>query len=131
MRILNTDTCIELLRGNQRVIERRSAVRDLVLTTWITTSELYFGAARSSAPEENSALVEEFLSTIDVVEYDRTAAKTFGHIKALLAFRGESLPDADLLIAAITLAHGATLVTGNTAHFERIPGVRLENWIRD
>ena len=63
MRLLDTDTCVEILRGNERVIERRAAVADSVATTWITASELYFGAAKSHRPENNHALVTRFLAT--------------------------------------------------------------------
>ena len=131
MRILDTDTCIELLRGNQTVLQKRAAVVDDVVITWITAAELYFGAARSASPDNNRSLVDEFLMTTERIDMDLKAAQAFGHIKALLQRGGESLPDADLLIGAIALAHGATLVTGNARHFERMPGVLLENWIRD
>ena len=43
MRVLDTDTCVEILRGNQRVLERRAAIRDGLATTWITAAELYYG----------------------------------------------------------------------------------------
>ena len=48
MRVLDTDTCVELLRGNLTVIARRAAIADEVTTTWMTAAELYFGAARVS-----------------------------------------------------------------------------------
>ena len=130
MRILDTDTCIELLRGNSAVVERRSTLIDEVVTTWITACELYFGAARSSAPGGNRALVDEFLSTTAAIDIDLRAARTFGEIKASLQSAGGSLPDADLLIGAIALSHEAILVTGNVRHFERLPGRLLEDWIR-
>lgn len=131
MRILDTDTCIELLRGNERVLDKRSAVMDEVVTTWISASELYFGAARSSQPEGNRALVDEFLAATAPIDINLRAAQTFGEIKASLLRSGESLPDADLLIGAIAIARGAILVTGNARHFEKMPGLLLEDWIRD
>ncbi len=130
MRILDTDTCIELLRGNATVLKRRSTLIDEVVTTWITACELYFGAARSSAPGNNRALVDEFLGATAAVDLDLRAAQTFGETKASLQSAGECLPDADLLIGAIARSHGATLVTGNVRNFERLPGLHLEDWIR-
>jgi len=47
VRILDTDVCIEILRGNQKVIERRAATPDDVATTWITACELSYGAEKS------------------------------------------------------------------------------------
>lgn len=65
MKVLDTDVCIELLRGNGQVITRRAAhTGDDVVTTWITASELFFGAARSQDPLGNAALVTEFLDTL-------------------------------------------------------------------
>ena len=130
MRVLDTDTCVELLRGNGTVIARRAAVADEVVTTWITGAELYFGAARSDAPDENEVLVNEFLETIDLLGIDRRAAQVFGETKAELMGAGDLVPDADLFIGSIAIAHDAVLVTGNTRHFTRFTGLRLENWIR-
>ncbi len=130
MRILDTDVCIELLRGNPAVVERRANVIDEVNTTWITAAELYYGAAKSSAPDANRELVTEFLSTLDVLDLDLTASQISGEAKAKLQRRGTILPDADLFIGAIAASRGAIIVTGNRRHYERIPGVTLEDWIR-
>ena len=130
MRILDTDVCIEILRGNGDVSRRRATTRDEVATTWITASELYYGAARSIAPEANRSVVDDFLESLPVLDHTTAAARVFGEAKALLQRQGRGLADADLLIAAITLSRGAVLVTGNRRHFERIPGIALEDWIR-
>lgn len=130
MKILDTDVCIELLRGNVRVIERRRRTPDEVATTWITACELAYGAAKSRAPESNRALVVAFLATLPILELDWAAAERFGRLKADLERAGTLLADADLLIATITLARGAGLVTGNRRHYERIPELRIEDWIR-
>ena len=130
MKILDTDVCIELLRGNTRVIERRRRTPDAVATTWITACELAYGAAQSRAPEANQALVVAFLATLPILELDWVAAEHFGRLKADLERAGTLLADADLLIAAIALARSAGLVTGNRRHYERIPELSIEDWIR-
>lgn len=130
MKLLDTDVCIEILRGNEAVIERRVETLDAVATTWMTACELYFGAANSEAPQSNRALVDEFLATLAVHGLDQPAARHFGRLKAELRQRGEGLADADLLIASVALARGAIVVTGNRRHYERIPGIELEDWIR-
>jgi tRNA(fMet)-specific endonuclease VapC len=130
VRLLDTDTCIEILRGNARVLERRSAVMDDTATTWINAAELFFGAARSASPERNRELVSSFLGTLPIVPFDRPAAEQFGQLKAGLLARGEGLADADLLIAAAALTHRAVLVTGNRRHVDRIDGLVVEDWIR-
>lgn len=130
MKILDSDTCIEVLRGNARVIATRRTVDDEVATTWITASELAYGAAKSRDPERNVTLVTEFLATLPVLGLDLPAALEFGRRKEQLERAGMRIADADLLIAAIALARGASVVTGNRRHYERIEGLRTEDWIR-
>lgn len=131
MRILDTDVCIEMLRGNARVIQHRQAVLDDVVTTWITAAELFYGAAKSKAPTANRELVGEFLATVSLVGFERVAVERFGALKADLERQGQRLADADLFIASIALAQGAILITGNLLHYQRIVGLRIEDWIRD
>ena len=130
MKILDTDICIEILRGNERVLERRRRALDEVATTWITACELAYGAAKSRATKKNQTLATEFLATLPVVGLDLPAAERFGRLKAELERGGNMLADADLMIAAITQAQGASLVTGNLRHYARIAGLRVEDWIR-
>lgn len=130
MKVLDTDTCIAILRGNEAVMERRAATDDEVVTTWITAAELRYGAAKSIAVAKNQALVTKFLATLPVLGLDAASAQIFGEAKALLEQRGQRLADADLFIGAIAAANQATVVTGNRKHYERIPGVTVEDWIR-
>lgn len=108
---------------------RRAAEEDEVATTWITASELFYGAAKSKAPAETRVEVLRFLTTLPVLDLDLTSVQLFGNAKAELIRLGRRIEDADLLIGAIAVARDAIVVTGNTRHFQRIPGVRLENWI--
>ncbi len=130
MRLLDTDTCIAILRGNAAVLERRAATQDEVATTWITAAELHYGAAKSKVPEKNRALVRTFLGTLPILSLDEASAQIFGEAKALLERQGQRLADADLLIGAIAAACRAIVVTGNRRHYQRIPGVAVEDWIR-
>jgi tRNA(fMet)-specific endonuclease VapC len=129
--VLDTDTCIAILRGNQAVIDRRAVSADDVVTTWITAAELYYGAAKSLAPEGNRELVDRFLATLPVLGLDEASTQIFGEAKANLERQGRRLADADLFIGAIAAARQAIVVTGNRRHYERIAGVTVEDWIRD
>jgi len=131
MKVLDTDVCVEILRGNPRVLQWRRHTGSGVATTWITACELEYGAAKSADPERARALVADLLSTLDIVGIDRPAARQFGQHKAALRRSGETLADADLMIAAIALARGAELATGNIRHFRRFPGLPVEDWIRE
>jgi tRNA(fMet)-specific endonuclease VapC len=128
MRILDTDHCIEILRGREEIIRKRRGIYDEVATTIITACELYYGAAKSAKPLENKRAVDAFLKTLRVLGMDPHAAQFFGLFKADLEMRGRGLADADMMIGAIARAHNAIVITGNTRHFERMPGLTLENW---
>lgn len=130
MRVLDTDVCVELLRGNEVVIAQRQATVDRIATTWITAAELYYGAARSAGAEKNRLLVKRFLAPLRILGLDGSIVERFGTLKASLESQGRRLADFDLLIAATALSRGALLVTGNRRHYERVPGLELEDWIR-
>lgn len=130
MKVLDTDVCVEILRGNPRVLQWRRHTHSQVVTTWITACELEYGAAKSADPNQARALVADLLSTLDIVGLDRPAARQFGQYKAALRRSGETLADADLMIAAIALARGAELATGNLRHFRRFRDLPMEDWIR-
>jgi tRNA(fMet)-specific endonuclease VapC len=130
VRILDTDTDIEVLRGNPAVQRKQDEVSGRIGTTIISVAELYYGAEKSRVRDIEIGRVERFLESVDIVGLDVDAARIFGETKALLERDGQRLPDADLLIAAICLSRSATLVTGNTGHFARIAGLAVEDWIR-
>jgi tRNA(fMet)-specific endonuclease VapC len=130
VKILDTDTDIEVLHGNPRVLLHQSGTAGRLATTIVSVAELFYGAAKSTMADFERGRVNRFLGSVEIVGLEEPAARIFGDLKAQLEREGRSLADADLLIAAICLAHNATLVTGNTGHFERIPGLVLEDWIR-
>lgn len=130
MILLDTDVCIEMLRGNPSVIDKRREYDDSIALSFMTIAELFFGAAKSDQPNENSNLIEEFFITVEIIHTDVDILRKFGEIKAALAKSETLLPDADLFIAATALIHCNLLVTGNVRHFKRIAELRIENWIR-
>lgn len=96
-------------------------------TTSITVGELSYGAQRVGRLDL-WARIELLLAGLTIVDFDRRAAETYGALRARLEADGRRLAEADLRIAAIALTHRATLVTGNTRHFERIEGLEVEDW---
>ena len=128
MILLDTDVCIELLRGDRSIIARRERESDDVAVSFMTVGELFYGAARSLRPEPNRDVVETFLVTVACLDSDGEIMRRFGQEKARLAASGEALPDADILIAATALRHNARLVSGNLKHFSRFPGLTSESW---
>ena len=97
-------------------------------TTAINAAELLFGIQREPAPERDDR-VKAILDGLRVVPFDRRAAWSYTELRALLERRGNRLDERDLQIASICLARDLTLVTGNTRHLERVPGLQVENWL--
>jgi tRNA(fMet)-specific endonuclease VapC len=94
----------------------------------ITASELYWGVCKSGSVR-NRATLEKFLSPLVVLDYDLGAARKYGELRAYLEQQGTPIGPLDQQIAAHALALDVTLVTNNVREFERVPGLRLENWI--
>lgn len=95
----------------------------------ITLAELEYGVWNSSRPEQNRAALMLFLSGIQVLPFEGNAAREYGGIRADLKKKGIPIGANDLLIAAHAKAAGLTLVTNNTREFERVEGLKLENWV--
>jgi len=130
MILLDTDICIELLRGNRKVIERRKEENEETAISFMTGSELYYGAYKSTKPVKNIGLIEEFMLTVNVVQSSAAIAKRFGKLKSKLQQYGILLEDADIFIAATSLERCSRLITGNVKHYARIEELKIENWIR-
>ena len=94
----------------------------------VSVGELYKGAYRSAHSERYLTYIEErLLPMVAVLPYDVAVAKVFGKIRAELESQGKILEDADLQIAATAVYHGLALVTGNVAHFGRVPGLLVSD----
>ena len=130
MILLDTDICIELLRGNFNVIERRQGYDEKIAISFMTVAELYYGAEKSNNISKNTNLIAEFLLTVEILHSDLEILIKFGKLKAFLGKAGNILSDADLFIAATAIVKCNMLVTGNVNHFKRIEELRIENWIR-
>ncbi len=130
MILLDTDVCIEILRGNQSVINKRLQTDEQIAVSFMSVGELNYGAAKSRAVDKNRRLVVEFLLSVIVINSDNKIMRHFGEIKAGLAAKKIPLADADVLIAATALARCSRLITGNVKHFNKINDLSIENWIR-
>lgn len=95
----------------------------------ITLAELVHGAEKSSDVSRNIAVVEDFVSRLEVLPYDDKAAWHYGNIRAVLEKSGQPIGLNDLHAAAHARSNGLTLVSNKLREFGRVPGLLLENWI--
>jgi tRNA(fMet)-specific endonuclease VapC len=100
-------------------------------TTAITLGELVYGVHKRASPALAERVQELIVSAGRILPFDDDAARWYGQLRADLERAGTRVAEPDLRSAAIALACGATLVTGNVRHFARIPGLRVENWLVD
>ncbi|OGT25341.1 MAG: hypothetical protein A2Z17_04635 [Gammaproteobacteria bacterium RBG_16_66_13] len=101
-------------------------------TSAITVGEMVYGAHRSPSRDRLLQQLEERVwPNVRVLPFDRPAAETYGRLRAELERVGTPLSEPDLRIAAIALTHDLTVVTGNVRHFARVPGLQVENWLRE
>jgi tRNA(fMet)-specific endonuclease VapC len=95
----------------------------------VVLGELYAGAYHIGDPGPLLQKIADLLNDVQVLDFDHDCAEQFGKVRGGLLQQGISVPTADLMIAAVALVHNLTLVTNNTADFQNIPGLRLENWL--
>ena len=127
--LLDTDSVSYALRGQGDVAATIKSRRPSELcVSAITLAELRFGADRKESRKLHG-LIDVFTTAIEVVPFDEGAAVEFGRIGSLLAERGTPIGEFDVLIAAHAVALRCTLVTNNTRHFSKVPGLSLENWL--
>lgn len=95
----------------------------------ITLYEMWYGVRKSARPEANAAALEAFLA-LDIVPwpFDAEDAAEAGDIRAALERMGTPIGPYDILIAAQARRRNAVLVTANRREFERVPGLKVENW---
>jgi len=91
---------------------------------------LEYGVAKSQFPEKNKIALIEFLSIFNILPFDDTDAVNFGIIKSELEKKGQIIGPMDLLLAAQAKTKKLILVTNNVKEFERIEGLKIENWVK-
>jgi predicted nucleic acid-binding protein len=133
--LFDTDAISELLRLRpaRRFVSWLSSIpREDQYTSAIVVGELFKGAFRSADPERHLRNIEErILPAVTVLPLDVAIAREFGRLRAMLEEMGTPLPDADIQIAATSIYHRLTLVTGNLRHFERFPGLDVSTVLAD
>jgi tRNA(fMet)-specific endonuclease VapC len=127
--LLDTNTCIDLVRGAVKVVRcmARETPEDCGIST-VTAYELFCGVLKCKRPEDELRKVGMLLRTVHLLEFDEHSARVSAQVRHDLEARGKPIGPYDLLLAGQALAGDLTLVTSNTGEFSRIPDLRLGNW---
>ena len=131
--MLDTNICIYAIKNKPEHVLRRIREHDpseLCISS-ITYAELCHGVEKSKAVDKNRVALVLLLSELDILGFDAKAAESYGEIRAMLEKKGTPIGPMDLMIAGHAKSLGYTVVTNNTKEFERVEGLRVENWVNN
>jgi tRNA(fMet)-specific endonuclease VapC len=130
MYLLDTNICIYVINNKPAQVFEKFKQFQLgqLAVSSITASELAFGVEKSGS-ERNRQALNKFLIPLEIVPYDEQAIWHYARLRHQLQSTGKTIGSLDMLIAAHALSLDVTLVTNNTKEFERIEGLKLENWV--
>ncbi|MDP2005504.1 MAG: type II toxin-antitoxin system VapC family toxin [Rubrivivax sp.] len=128
--LLDTSICIYIINEQPAQVLQRliQAGRESLAISSITVAELAFGVAKSTRADSRVKL-ENFLSKFPILDWGQDAAWVYGNVRKTLEAKGQRIGERDLLLACQALSLDITMVTNNTREFERIEGLKLENWV--
>jgi tRNA(fMet)-specific endonuclease VapC len=128
--LLDTNLCVRALRDRPASIrERLKAEHDTVCISSVVRYELYVGAAQSGDTAAKRQEIDEFLSPFPCLPFDEDAAFHAADIRAELTRKGNLIGPYDILIAGHARSVGVTVITGNLREFQRVDGLRCEDWL--
>ncbi|WP_211665191.1 type II toxin-antitoxin system tRNA(fMet)-specific endonuclease VapC [Leucothrix arctica] len=131
MVMLDTNICIYVLKRRSLELQQRfRSTPDLCISS-IVCAELWYGIENSQASirAARREQFELFLQNISVLPWPEEAGRYYGHIRAQLRREGTPIGGNDLFIAVHARYLDAVLITNNIKEFERVDGLRLENWL--
>jgi len=133
MYLLDTNICIYIIKKKPvdvlKTVKTKSK-KDIYISS-ITVAELEYGVAKSRFPEKNKIALIGFLSIFTILPFDDTDAVEYGIMRAELEKKGKIIGPMDLLLAAQAKKKRLIIVTNNTREFERLEGLKIENWVKE
>jgi tRNA(fMet)-specific endonuclease VapC len=125
----DTDFIADLDRGKADAIAKLDELEELgetLYTTAINIAELYHGAHASKNSSNALGRIERIIARFFILDFDFDSAKLWGKFAEQL--KSSTIGELDLFIASIAITNKQTLLTRNTKHFERVPGLTVESW---
>lgn len=128
--LLDTNIVIFILKdsvGKAATRLRQEGVQDVVICS-VVEAELYHGATKYGAPERRCAALNGFLAPFRSLAFDSSCVPHYARIRDHLERTSQVIGGNDLMISAIALSHGLTVVTHNCGEFQRVPNLQIEDW---
>lgn len=128
--LLDTNICSAHIRRPAGLAHRFIQHSGRLYVSTIVLGELYAGAHMSAGAPRILAGIADLLNDTHLLDFDVHCAAEFGNLRGILKRLGVGIGPIDLQIAAVAIVHGPTLVTNNTADFQKVPGLALEDWLK-
>ena len=122
---------VAILRKEEDVIQRveKEALQGTRLsTTPVNLCELYDGAYGSRNPTKELVKVDGLVNLLDILEFNMDVCRNYGEKINQVPLKHEPIGDFDLIIACIAMSHGEILATRNIQHFDKVPGLVVQQW---
>jgi len=131
--MLDTDICSYIIKDRPQQVYQHFAKHDMadICISMVTYAELNYGVEKSSSSKINSDVIAKFVAHLTIVPWDEDAAECYGSVRAVLERRGTPIGAVDMMIAAHAKSLDITLVTNNQKHFNKVAGLKLENWMEN
>ena len=128
--LLDTNICIHFFKGKFNLIDKliEIGIENCAISE-ITLAELIYGAENSSNPKKNHELIEKLIEQTTILPIFN-AILLYGKQKSILRKKGIMISDFDLLIGCTAIESNLIMVTENVKEFNRIHGIKIENWIK-
>ncbi len=129
--MLDTNICIYLIKKKPTAVLKRFKTTNIseIAISSITLSELFCGVSKSSKPEQNFMALTQFVAPLEILPFGSEAAQYYGDLRSRLEKQGTPIGSLDMLIAAHALSISSMLVTNHKREFDRVPGLKIENWV--
>lgn len=128
--MLDTNICIYSIKHKPEQVFLRLQEHDPsdICISSVTYAELVHGVEKSQAVEKNRLALALLLANIEILNFDAAAAESYGKIRADLEKQGTPIGPLDMMIAGHAKSLNYTVVTNNTKEFNRVKGLKSENW---
>lgn len=131
MFLLDTNICSAMFRRPAIVAHRMFQYSGRLYIPTIVLGELHAWAYSLQNPQRILTLIDELKKDVQVLLFDENCAVHYGQARAKMLKVGLAAGEADLMIAAVALAHDLVLVTNNTADFVNVPDLTIVDWLKD
>ncbi|TGK06646.1 type II toxin-antitoxin system VapC family toxin [Leptospira semungkisensis] len=130
--LLDTNICIYIINQRPPVVQEKfkKITLENIYISSVTEFELHYGIQKSHKKEQNTKVLSEFLSYLNLLPYGSREAQISARIRFQLEKQGKPIGPFDLLIASQAIANDCILVTNNEKEFKRIKELKTENWVK-